>query len=138
VNDLLIAAQIDAYQFEGEKLTTGAYPDSQVRLLNNQIYDPSTVEPSPSDPPSYQSFLITQPEAAAVQIGWASKKQGKGAIRRIILRITHGLGPDLSIAEIEMDERGTLLTGLGPLSGPTAAIWTVSFLDPIPRAGAIG
>jgi hypothetical protein len=39
------------------------------------------------------------------------------------------------VVDVEMDERGALLSGLGSLGGPTAAIWTVSFLDPIARIG---
>ena len=61
--------------------------------------------------------------------------EGEPTHRRIILRVTRGSGPQLVVADIELDERGALLTGLGALGAGTTAVWTVSFLDPIPRVG---
>jgi hypothetical protein len=43
------------------------------------------------------------------------------------------LWPQIAVADVELDERATLLTGLGSLYAVRAAIWTISFLDPIPR-----
>lgn len=66
-------SQPDSYEFEGERLTTeGQLTNARVRLLNNLAYDPKIQDNW--FPPTYQSFLITRPEPATVQIGWASKQ----------------------------------------------------------------
>jgi hypothetical protein len=129
--DDLVVNLANAYAFEGGRLTTETAADTnaRVRLLNNQAYDPQSPD-GWSPPGAYQSFLITRPEAANIQIGWASK-QGDPATRRLILR--RGIG-GVSFADIELDQRDDLLTGLGALSSAsTGAIWTISFLDPVPR-----
>jgi hypothetical protein len=129
----LMLTQADAYEFEGARLTTEyLMTNGRVRLVNNQAYDPKTRDNW--EPPNFQTFLIARAESAAVQIGWASKK-GDATNRRLILRVTRGSWPQLVVVDVEMDERGALLSGLGSLGGPTAAIWTVSFLDPIARIG---
>jgi hypothetical protein len=129
----LMFTQVDAYRFLGGRLTTeGILTNGRVRLLNNQAYDPA--KPDNWVPPNYQSFLITRPESAAIEIGWASRN-GDGTSRRLILRVTRGSWPQLAVADIELDERASLLTGLGSLYAATAAVWTISFLDPIPRVG---
>jgi hypothetical protein len=130
----LTLTQADAYEFEGGRLTTeGQLTNARVRLLNNLAYDPKIEDGW--FPATYQSFLITRPEPAAVQIGWASK-HGDPTHRRLILRVTRGSWAQLSVVDVELDQRDDLLTGLGALSSAsTAAIWTVSFLDPIPYAG---
>src|SRR5689334_15449551 len=115
IGDLVIAAQIDAYQFEGERLKTElTLTDARVRLLNNQVYDPTVFDDS-GPTINYQSFLITQPESAAIEIGWATQQGKKPANRRLILRVTRGSWPELIMADIELDERAALLTGLGSL-----------------------
>ena len=132
----LMLTQADAYGFQGGRLTTESIrTNGQVQLLNNQAYDPA--KPDNWLPPNYQSFLITQSELAAIEIGWASRK-GDPRNRRLILRVTRGSGPQFAVADIELDERAALLTGLGSLYAATAAIWNISFLDPIPRVGMIG
>jgi hypothetical protein len=129
-------SQPDSYAFEGERLTTeGQLTNARVRLLNNQAYDGSKSDNW--DPPTYQSFIISRPDPASVQIGWAAK-QGDPSHRRLILRVTRGsfVGGDFSIVDVEMDQRDELLTGLGALSSASvAAVWTVSFLDPVPYGG---
>jgi hypothetical protein len=129
--DDLMLSQADSYAFEGGRLTTESkFSNARVRLLNNQAYDPRSKDNW--DPATYQSFLITRPEPASIQIGWASK-QGDPTHRRLILRVTRGAWAQLSVVDVELDQRDDLLTGLGALSSASiAAIWTVSFLDPIP------
>jgi hypothetical protein len=132
--DDFMLSQADSYVFEGGRLTTeGQLTNARVRLLNNLAYDGS--KPDGWDPPTYQSFLITRFDPASIQIGWASK-QGDPTHRRLILRVTRGSWAQLSVVDIELDQRDDLLTGLGALSSASvAAIWTVSFLDPIPYRG---
>jgi hypothetical protein len=134
-----ILTQPDSFAFDGGRLTTeGQLTNARVRLLNNLAYDGSK-----SDnlfPPTYQSFIISRFEPASIQIGWATKQGDPNhpPYRRLILRATRGsfAGGDFSVVDVEMDQRDELLTGLGALSSASiAAIWTVSFLDPIPYAG---
>ncbi len=126
-------SQADSYAFEGGRLTTeGQLTNARVRFLNNEAYDTSS--PDNWIPPTYQSFLITRSEAASIQIGWASKHRDPST-RRLILRVTRGAGAQLSVLDVEVDQRDALLTGVGAFSASTAAVWTVSFADPIPRVG---
>lgn len=129
----LILSRSDSYEFEGGRLTTeNDLTNARVRLLNNLAYDPSS--PDNWSPATYQTFLITRPEAASIQIGWASRRQD-GTQRRLILRVARGALAAYTVVDIELDQRGALLTGVGALSASTQAVWTVSFLDPIPRLG---
>jgi hypothetical protein len=129
----LMLSQPDSYAFEGGRLTTeGVMTNARVRLLNNLAYDPKSFDNWA--PPTYQSFLISQLEPASIQVGWASRG-GHVTDRHLILRVTRGGWADLSVVDIEVDQREDLLTGVGALSAATAAVWTVSFLDPIPRVG---
>lgn len=129
----LMLSQAGSYDFEGGRLTTeNALTNGRVRLLNNGAYDPNS-----SDnwgPPTYQSFLITRSEPASIQIGWASKTEDR-THRRLILRVSRGALAEFTVVDVELDQRDALLTGLGALSAATAAVWTVSFLDPIPWTG---
>jgi len=129
----LMLTLADSYEFEDGRLTTESQlTNARVRLLNNFVSDTTT-----SDnwiPPTFQSFLVTRSEPASIQIGWASKRADR-TNRRLILRVARGAGPQLTVVDIEMDQRGTFLTGLGALLAATTAVWTVSFLDPIPYAG---
>jgi hypothetical protein len=130
----LILSRPDSYKFEGGRLTTeNLLTNARVRLLNNLAYDPKI-----SDdwfPPTFQSFLIKRPEAASIQIGWASRREGGKTQRRLILRVARGQLAAYTVVDIELDERGALLTGVGALSASTQAVWTVSLLDPIPWGG---
>jgi hypothetical protein len=129
----VLLTRADSYEFVGARLATeGALTNQRVRLLNNQAYDPNI-----SDnwfPPTFQSFLVTRPDRASVQIGWAIKRPDL-VNRRLILRVTRGDFPDFVGVDVEVEQQEVFLTGLGALTAVTAAIWTVSFLDPIPYAG---
>lgn len=95
----ILLTQEESYEFEGGRLTTeGVMTNGRVKLLNNQAYDPSS--PDNWVPPTYQSFLITQAELAAIQIGWASRR-GDPTHRRIIVRVTRGSWPQFVVADIE-------------------------------------
>lgn len=133
-SDDLMLSQADSYAFEGGRLTTeGQLTNARVRLLDNLAYDPKS--PDNWIPPTYQSFLIGRFAPASIQIGWASK-HGDPTTRRLILRVTRGAWAQLSILDVELDQRDDLLTGLGALSSAsTTAVWAVSFLDPTPRIG---
>jgi hypothetical protein len=128
----LMLSQPDSFAFEGGRLATDwQMTNARVRLLNNLAFDPKSKDNW--EPPNFQSFLITRTEAAAVAIGWA-RKDGDHSSRRLILRVARWDVP--SVVDVELDQRDDLLTGLGALSSATtAAVWTVSFDDPIPRVG---
>ena len=131
----LMLTRTDSYEFVVDRarlLTEGMLTNQRVRVLNNLAYDPN--KPDNLSPPTYQSFLITRFERASVEIGWAVKRPDF-VNRRLILRVTRGDFPDIVGVDIEVDQQGVFLTGLGALTAATAAVWTVSFLDPIPYAG---
>lgn len=130
----LILSRADSYKFEGGRLATeGILTNARVRLLNNLVYDPSSSDNW--SPATFQTFLIQRPEAASIQIGWASRKEGGKTQRRLILRVARGELAAFTVVDIELDQRGALLTGVGALSASSQAVWTVSLLDPIPRVG---
>jgi len=127
--------QADSFGFVIDRprlVTEGILTNQRVRVLNNLAYDPN--RPDDWSPPTYQSFLINRFERATVEIGWAVKRPDL-LNRRLILRVTRGVFPDFTGVDVEVDQQGAFLTGLGALSATTAAVWTASFLDPIPRAG---
>lgn len=130
----LILSRSNAYKFEGGRLTTeNNLTNARVRLLNNLAYDPSS-----SDnwfPPTHQTFLIQRPEAASIQIGWASRRESGKTQRNLILRVSRGQSASYTVVDIELDQNGALLTGVGALSASTRAVWTVSLLDPIAWGG---
>ena len=131
----LMLTQPNSYDFVGARLMTEDsftnLTNQRVRLLNNLASDVNR-----SDnliPPNFQSFLIDQAQRASVQIGLASREEHL-ANPRLILRLTRGSGPDFVGVDVELEQQDVFLTGQGALSSGTNAVWTISFLDPIPWA----